>query len=291
MNIRDLKYLIAVAKYQHFGEAAKACYVSQPSLSIQLKRLEEYLGVRLIERTNKKVLVTPLGQQVIEQAKVVVSEFEQLKHMCQDFQNPYHSVLRMGIIPTIAPYVLPAILKNLKQAYPKLKVLVKESQTRVIVDDLQNGELDFLILALPIDCPRSHEAMLYHEPFLLAAPKGHALAKSRSVNETHLENEEIMLLEDGHCFRDQALDLCKKVGAREKHELGATSIETLKHMVAAESGITLIPEKAADSQHDLISYIPFKSPKPVRTVGMVWRESSTYHELLSELQAEIKKMF
>lgn len=290
MNIRDLKYLIALGKYQHFGEAAKACFVSQPSLSIQIKKLEELLGAQLIERTNKKVFITPLGHQVIAKAQRIVDEFDSIKELCDDTKDVFSSKIKIGIIPTIAPYLLPVILQGLKEQFPNLKLLPKESQTRVIVEDLLDSSLDCLVLALPVECPQSEQRELFDEPFYLAVPSSAPLAKFDSIQEKELDNREIMLLEDGHCFRDQALEICQKIGATEQMDLRATSLETLKHMVRAEAGITLMPESAIDANESQIQYIPFQDPVPHRTVGMVWRKSSPKAELFESLHEAIKKL-
>ena len=284
MNLRDLRYLVAVAEHKHFGRAAEACFVSQPTLSTQLKKLEETLDVTLIERTNRQVMLTPVGAQIVEQAHRVLREVKELERLAEQHRDPFGGDFRLGIIPTVAPYLLPRILKPIRQAFPKLKVQLTEAQTHSVTALLKTGELDAMILALPIeDEPQFDCRPLYEEAFLFAAGKEHPKASRKSVTLDDLDDEEVLLLEDGHCLRDQALDVCKAHNAKENTSFRATSIETLRQMVAANVGITLMPQLAVVSKAGPIRYLPFRDQVPSRTIGICWRRSSPRLELLSQL--------
>lgn len=290
MNIRDLKYLLAVANTKHFGQAAEQCFVSQPTLSMQIKKLEEELGVTIFERTNKQVMLTSIGKQIVEQAGKVLSEVEQLKSLAEHAQDPFKGDFKLGIIPTIGPYLLPIILPTLKKALPALNLIITENKTENIISRLVQGDLDAIILALPMEVPNMVEQLLYQEPFYLALSKHHHLAKKQKITMNDLQNSDLLLLEEGHCLRDQALDACRLVGVKEKQGYQATSLETLRHMVAANLGMTLLPELAIKytAKNPNVKYIAFKRPTPSRDVGIVWRETST-RQACCELIADIIK--
>ncbi len=303
MNIRDLKYLVAVAEHKHFGKAAEACFVSQPTLSTQVKKLEEYLGVTLIERTNRQVLLTPVGEAVVRQAKRVLGDLSELVQLAEQFQDPLGGELRLGIIPTVAPYLLPKILPRIRKAFPSLKLQLIEAQTSVITEMLKLGELDALILALPVEEEHLTEALLYREPFYLAVGQRHPKAGAKSATLADLNEEQVLLLEDGHCLRDQALEICNSANAVENTNFRATSLETLRQMVSADIGVTLMPElalgnvrssndssaKSTRQSSDGVSYIPFRKPVPHREIGLVWRQSSTRSELLEKMVALLRR--
>ena len=215
MNLRDLRYLVAVAEHRHFGRAAEACFVSQPTLSTQLKKLEETLGVTLIERTNRQVMLTPAGEVIVRQAQVVLREVNTLTALAEQFNDPMGGELRLGIIPTLAPYLLPKIIRPLSEAFPKLHLQLTEAQTATILRMLKQGELDVILLALPLGEENVVEAEIFREPFLFAVGDAHPKAGAKSVSADALDGEQLLLLEDGHCLRDQALALCGKAGARE----------------------------------------------------------------------------
>ncbi|MEE4360098.1 MAG: DNA-binding transcriptional regulator OxyR [Pseudomonadales bacterium] len=285
MNLRDLKYLVAVAEHRHFGRAAEACHVSQPTLSTQIRKLEEFLGVTLIERNNRQVLLTPIGAKIIEQARVILRETDQLVKLASQARDPFGGEFRLGIIPTVAPYLLPLILPAIRDAFPELELQLLEAQTAVILRDLRQGRLDAAILALPLHEESVHAEPLYAEPFYVGVPKGHPLAKRNSVTGEDLEHADVLLLEDGHCLRDQALDVCAQSGAVENTNFSATSIETLRHMVSAGIGITLMPELALDDASTTIRYLPFEGDRPHRVIGIAWRGTSTREPLLQRLTA------
>jgi LysR family hydrogen peroxide-inducible transcriptional activator len=284
MNLRDLRYLVAVAEHKHFGRAAEACFVSQPTLSTQVKKLEDELGVVLIERTNRQVMLTPVGERIVAQAQRVLREVNQMVHIAQAYQDPFGGEFRLGIIPTVAPYLLPKILGPMHKAFPKLNTQLTEGQTVTITRMLRDGELDAVILALPLEEDNVEQVKLYTEPFYFAASRQHPKAGQKSVRLADLEDEHVLLLEDGHCLRDQALAICASAHAVENTNFRATSIETLRQMVAANVGITLMPELAIAQKTGPVRYLPFEGPQPPhRDIGLCWRTSSTREELLKEL--------
>src|SRR3990167_4960991 len=223
MNTRDLQYLIAVAEEQHFGRAAQRCFVSQPALSMQLKKLEQSLGVTLFERNNKSVLVTPIGKAIVEQARVVLRELEDLQQLAEKMKDPFAGEFRLGIIPTVGPYLLPHILPVIRKIFPKLQLQVYENKTHDIIDKLQKAQLDAIILALPVNQSGIVSRLLYKENFLLALPHRHALTKKKQIHLKDLEDEPLLLLAEGHCLRDQALEVCAKAGAHQQSGFQATS--------------------------------------------------------------------
>ncbi len=289
MNLRDLKYLVAVAEHCHFGRAAEACFVSQPTLSTQIKKLEEELGVTLIERTNRQVMLTPVGERIVGQAQRVLREVSQLVHIAEEHKDPYGGDFRLGIIPTVAPYLLPKILGPIRKAFPKLRIQLTEAQTAVLTRMLKEGDLDAMILALPIDEDNLRQAKLYTESFYFAASRHHPKAAKKSVSVDDLDHEQVLLLEDGHCLRDQALEVCHSHNAVENTNFRATSIETLRQMVAANVGITLMPELAITSRSGPVRYLPFRDDDPHRDIGLCWRASSTRVELLDQLAEVLRK--
>ena len=246
MTLRELRYLIAVADHRHFGRAAQACRVSQPTLSTQLKKLEDYLGVTLIERTNKALHVTPIGKEIVARARKVVAEADAIVESARQKDGPLSGPLHIGIIPTLSPYLLPWLLPALKRAYPRLKLVVHEDLTGQLLERLKSHKLDAALLALPVDDNDLETVRLFDEPFFFAAPKGHPLVKSKTVRVTEIRNHRLLLLTDGHCLRDQALAICAPSEAAEKEDTDfrATSLETIRGMVAAGMGCTLLPALA-----------------------------------------------
>ncbi len=274
MNLRDLQYLVAVADQQHFGKAAEQCHVSQPTLSMQLKKMEEYLGVQLFERTNKRVMITPTGEKIAERARQVLRDTQEIRDIAKTAQDPYAGEFRLGAFPTLAPYFLPQVLPAIARKLPKLKLLLVEEKTEQLLDKLKAGTLDAALVALPIEEEGFGSAALFDDPFLLAVPLSHPLAKHKHVNQNDLKGERLLLLEEGHCLRNQALEVCSLMGGFEQQDFRATSLETLRQMVASGVGITLIP-KLAMRKKDGIAYIPFAKPAISRTIGLVWRKTTT----------------
>lgn len=286
MNIRDLRYLVAVAELKHFGHAAEACHVSQPTLSTQLKKLEETLGVVVIERTNRQVLLSGVGEKIVLQAKRVLNEVDELMRIADQHRDPFGGDLRLGIIPTVAPYLLSRILGPIRKRFPKLRIQLNEGQTADISARLKLGELDAIILALPLIDDQTEVRTLYREPFYFTLSTQHPLAGKKQIAIKDLADERMLLLEDGHCLRDQALSVCDTAGAVENTNFRATSLETLRQMVCANVGTTLMPELALTKIAG-VRYIPFeyaaRASAPHREIGLCWRRASSRGELLEEM--------
>lgn len=286
MNLRDLKYLIALADHKHFGHAAAACFVSQPTLSTQIRKLEDELGVSLVERAPRKVMLTPAGRDAADRARRIVAEVEQMRESARRSQDPEAGTVRLGIFPTLGPYLLPHVIPTIRQRFPQLELLLVEEKSDVLLARLHEGRLDAILLALPVQDEQLHSELLFDEPFLLAVPENHPLARRDSLSLDELSDQKLLLLEDGHCLREQALDVCRLSGANEKSEFRATSLETLRQMVAANVGITLLPTLAikppvARSQN--IHLLSFSDSHPSRRIAMLWRKSSAMGAFLLQL--------
>lgn len=278
MNLRDLRYLVALADARHFGRAAEKSHVSQPTLSAQIRKLEEYLGVQLVERQPRKVALTDVGERVVERARRIVRDSDEMVELAKQSRDPLAGKLRVALIPTIGPYLLPTVSPRIRKAVPKLQLMLYEYQTGMLMDRLREGEIDLGILALGFETDEFESRVLYEEPFTVALPAAHPLAKKTSLKIEDLSGETLLLLEDGHCLRDQALDVCGRVDVRETQDFRATSLETLRQMVAAGLGITLLPELATEgpfASGRSVAVRPFQKPVPRRTVGAIWRKSST----------------
>jgi LysR family transcriptional regulator, hydrogen peroxide-inducible genes activator len=276
MNINALKYLLALAKYRHFGKAAKACSVSQPTLSIQLNRLEEELNVILFERAKKRVILTTAGRVIVDQVKVIMDEYNKLEQLAKATHDPLSAHFRLGLIPTLSPYLLPFILPVIKKALPKLELFLYEEKTDYLIEHLKMGELDAVVVALPItESGLLHIEFLFTEPFFLILPSNHPLKSEKKLSLDALDQDNLLLLEEGHCLREQALEVCHtKSALKEKPNYRATSLETLRHMVAAGTGISLLPLLALE-EHPMVLNKALVSPVPQRHIGMIWRKNST----------------
>lgn len=289
MNIRDLKYLVAVADHCHFGNAAEACFVSQPALSMQIKKLEETLGVQLIERTNKSVFLTEIGHQITEHARDIIYRVETMRDIAKQAKDPYSGELRIGVIPTLAPYLLPHIIPGLTKQFPHLKIYLHEEPTGQLIAKLKHGKIDAAVFGLPLVDDDFIALPLFEEELVLATSSNHALSKRKSISNDDLAHKTLLLLEDGHCLRDQVLSICHAVNASTDKSFQATSLETLRHMVALNAGITVIP-KLACRANDGVSYLSFNSPKPTRTLGMIWRPSTAKKIVLENIVIQIRKL-
>jgi LysR family hydrogen peroxide-inducible transcriptional activator len=292
MNLRDLRYLVALADERHFGRAADRCYVSQPTLSAQIRKLEEYLGVTLVERQPKRVTLTETGEKIVERARRVLLEADAIVEVAKTERDPLAGPLRLALIPTVGPYLLPHVARPLKRALPRLKLMLYEYQTGPLLEKLRDGELDLGILALPVPVDGLATAELYEEPFTLAVPANHPLAARERVRVADLEGEALLLLEDGHCLRDQALEVCSRINVGEEGDYRATSLETLRQMVAAGHGVTLLPELAAAAPVGTargLKVKPFSKPAPSRTIGAVWRKSTTRGKAIDALIATVRE--
>ena len=278
MNLRDLRYLVALADLRHFGRAADRCAVSQPTLSAQLKKLEDYLGVALIERQPRNVSLTPIGESIVARARRVLQDSDDIIEIARSSRDPLAGSLRIALIPTLGPYLLPLFAPKLRKRVPRLQLMLYEYQTATLVEQLKNGEIDVGILALGVDVGGLEQRELAHENFMVALPAHHALAKKPAFRMEDLDDATLLLLEDGHCLRAHALEACSRIRVHEAGDFRATSLETLRQMVAAGHGITLLPELAtrgpfAAAKNPVIR--PFSKPSPYRVIGAVWRKSST----------------
>lgn len=276
-SLRQLEYAVALADAGHFGRAARACHVTQPALSTQIQRLEEELGLRLFERSRRGATLTPSGRWVVARARAVLEGVDELVEVAGGAGAPLCGPLHLGVIPTLAPYLLPQWLPRVREAYPELQLYLHEDRTARLVEALVGGRLDLLLLALPLDAPGLETLPIFHEVFLLAVPRGHRLARTRGgVMQSELEGEPVLLLEDGHCLRDQALDVCRMAGARESDQIRAASLTTLAQMVAGGLGVTLLPESAVaiEAASSEVVVRRFRAPAPTREIGLAWRRTS-----------------
>lgn len=280
MTLNELRYAVAVARERHFGRAAESCFVAQPTLSVAIRKLEEELGVMLFERGGGgEVMVTPAGERVVEQAARILELTTALKEGAAQDADPLAGPLRLGAIYTIAPYLLPALIPRLHELAPTMHLLLEENYTRVLAEKLRKGELDVILIALPFDEPGVLTLPLYEEPFVVALPKGHAWSRRKDIPSAELEQEPMLLLGSGHCFRDQVLEVCPALVRASRGglqtTLEASSLETIRHMVASGTGITVMPCTATrlhDGESGLLLFKPFSAPVPSRQVALAWRK-------------------
>lgn len=289
MTLQELRYLVALADTGHFGQAAEACFVSQSTLSTGLKKLEDYLGIILFDRSLKRVVPTPIGREIVESARRIVEEAGRIREVASYAKDPMDRTVNLGVIPTLGPYYLPHVLTRVRETHPKLRLLLREEMTPHMLTHLAEGKLDAGLLALPILDPTLEVKPLFVEPFLAALPAGHALAKSRSVDIDALAKAGLLLLEEGHCLRDQALDACHLQGLKSE-EIRATSLETLRQMVAMGLGVTLIPALAGGEESGkgkAVVLKPLAKPGASRAIGLVWRRRSPLAFTLEQLAATL----
>jgi LysR family transcriptional regulator, hydrogen peroxide-inducible genes activator len=293
LKLKDLRYLVAVADTRHFGQAAARCFVSQPTLSAQLKKLEDYLGVQLIERQPRRIALTEAGAQVVARARRIIESSDEIVALSQLQRDPLAGRLRLALLPTIGPYLLPLVAGRIRRKLPRLELLLYEYQTGPMLEHLHAGDIDVGILALPVPAEGLVDRRLFDEPFVVAVPEGNPLASRKSLKSADLDGETLLLLEDGHCLRDQALDVCRHSSVQEKQDFRATSLETLRQMVASGTGITLLPQLASSGAYGHargISIVPFAKPAPVRHIGALWRKTTargTAIEAVCEVIAEV----
>ena len=291
IKLRDLEYLDAIEIHKHFGKAADACHVSQPTLSAQIRKLEEQLGLTLVERHPRNVMLTSAGVVLTEQARKVLKSAKDFETTAKNLADPLAGDLHIGLIPTLAPYLLPHIMPALTKALPNVHLYLYEKQTKVLLKDLDNGKMDILILPwLDDEMKRFEHYQLIDEPLVLAAPPSHPLNIKKSLALADLKDETILTLEDGHCLRDQAMGYCFTAGASEDDRFKATSLETLRYMVASGSGITLLPKLSIVNQPEssLISYRSFVEPQPKREIAAVVRTNYTRMEAVRKLVSTIR---
>ena len=304
MTLTELKYIVAVARERHFGKAADACFVSQPTLSVAVKKLEEELDVKLFERSANEVTVTPLGEEIVRQAQSVLEQAANIKDIAKRGKDPLAGALKLGVIYTIAPYLLPDLVRQVITRTPQMPLMLQENFTVKLLEMLRTGEIDCAILAEPFPDAGLALAPLYDEPFFAAVPRSHPLAQQISVTTDELKNETMLLLGNGHCFRDHVLEVCPEFarfssnaeGIRKSFE--GSSLETIKHMVAAGMGITLVPRlsvpadalvaKKRGKDESFVKYLPVQddkgAPPPTRRVVLAWRRSFTRYEAIAALR-------
>ncbi|GAB3707226.1 LysR substrate-binding domain-containing protein [Mariniluteicoccus flavus] len=292
MNLRDLEYLVALDDHRHFGRAASAAYVSQPTLSTQLKKLEAELGVELIERGSRQVLFTAVGQRVVRRARRILAEADEIRSLARQAKSPLAGTVRLGAFPTLAPYLLPHVVSGLHQRFPDLELLLVEEKTESLLDQVRSGHLDAALVALPVTDDALHAEPLFREDFVLAAPADHRLAdRATPMIAADLGAEDLLLLADGHCMRDQALAVCQLSGANERRGFQATSLETLRHMVASGVGVTLLPRLAVSPpvvENPGIALRDFATPAPHRDIAIVWRRTHVHRDLLADVAQALR---
>jgi LysR family hydrogen peroxide-inducible transcriptional activator len=291
MTLTELKYIVAVAREKHFGKAAEACFVSQPTLSLAIKKLEEELEVKLFERSASEVSVTTLGEEIVRQAQSVLEQAAEIKEIAKRGKDPLAGIMRLGVIYTIGPYLLPDLVRQIITDMPQMPLMLQEHFTVKLLDMLRTGELDCAIMAEPFPDTGLAVAALYDEPFVVAAPAVHPLAKRAQISSTELKRETMLLLGSGHCFRDHVLEVCPEFarfasdaeGIRKSFE--GSSLETIKHMVASGMGITVVPLLSVPKEaQEHVRYIPFEAPVPQRRVVLAWRRSFTRYEAIAALR-------
>lgn len=293
MNLRALQYFVKLADLRHFSKAADACFVSQPTLSTQIRKLEEELGTQLVERSPKNIMLTAVGEEIAERARKLLADAEQIRNVARRSSDPAEGNLRLGLFPTLAPYLLPHVIPGLRRHFPRLRLQLAEEKTDDLLRMLHHGELDAALLALPIPDAGLQIEVLFSEPFVLAVSANHPLARKVKIQAHDLHGNELLLLEEGHCLREHALEVCSLAGAHERVDFHASSMETLRQMVAAEVGITLMPMLAVmppiAATENLVTR-PFAGKAPYRTIALVWRSSSAlvkFHQELASLFREL----
>ena len=304
MTLTELKYIVAVAREKHFGKAAEACFVSQPTLSVAIKKLEDELEVKLFERSANEVTVTPLGEEIVRQAQSVLEQAANIKEIARRGKDPLAGPLKLGIIYTIGPYLLPDLVRQAIARTPQMPLMLQENFTVKLLEMLRTGEIDCAIMAEPFPDTGLAMAALYDEPFMVALPSNHPLAAHTHVNADELKKETMLLLGNGHCFRDHVLEVCPEFarfssdaeGIRKSFE--GSSLETIKHMVAAGMGVTLVPRlsvpkealdtrKRKKDEDAFVKYLPFEGEPPMRRVVLAWRRSFTRYEAIAALRNAI----
>jgi LysR family hydrogen peroxide-inducible transcriptional activator len=291
---RQLRYLVALSETSHFGEAAAQCGVSQPNLSAQIRELERILGVQLVERTSRSVMLTDVGRDVVERSRAVLRSMDELVDLAARRADPLTGPLRLGVIPTISPYVLPRILPAVRHAFPSLELHLTEDFTDRLLTRLSNADLDLLLLALPLEQDGLVQRPLIQEPFVLVAPREHRLASTDRITPEDVDSDEMLLLSEGHCLRDQAIEACNVDRAARHRIIEGSSLSTLVQMVANGLGVTLLPRAAVNvdiGNNDEVVVRPFEEPQPGRTIGLAWRATSprvaAFTQVADLLQREI----
>jgi LysR family transcriptional regulator, hydrogen peroxide-inducible genes activator len=290
ITLRQLRYLSSLAHHRHFGRAAADCAVTQPALSMQVRELEREIGAELVERRPGEIALTDIGLNVAERAEQILTATRDLVDFARH-RDVLSGALRLGIIPTLAPYILPRVLPRLQEHYPQLRLEVRETQTKLLLDELSRGELDTVMLALPADGAEVETLRLFEDAFLLAVPAGEPMAARRRVGVEDVDQSRLILLEEGHCLRDQALAFCAAPRREQLAGLGATSLATVMQMVANGYGVTLLPEVAVDAEarDARVKLLRFSAPEPARTIGLAWRRTSPRRKDFEALGMTVKE--
>jgi LysR family hydrogen peroxide-inducible transcriptional activator len=280
MTLTELRYIVTLAQEQHFGRAAERCHVSQPTLSVGVKKLEDELGILIFERSKSAVRLTPTGESIVAQAQKVLEQAQGIRELAQAGKNQLSAPLKIGAIYTIGPYLFPHLIPQLNRVAPEMPLYIEENFTHVLRDKLRTGELDAIIIALPFNEPDVLTKALYDEPFYVMMPARHPWTELKSISNDQLHDKSLLLLGEGHCFRDQVLEACptvRKYGEESKHtQVESSSLETIRHMVASGLGVSILPFSAVESHHyapGVIEVRPFTAPVPYRTVAIAWRAS------------------
>jgi len=297
MTLTELRYIVAVARELHFGRAAAACFVSQPTLSVAIKKLEDELGIIIFERHQHEVTITPVGEQIVRQAQQVLEQAKTIKLIAEEGKDPLKGKLRLGVIYTIGPYLLPKLIPILARRAPELSLIIDEDFTTNLAEKLRQGELDVIIVSTPFEVQGVITKVLYKEPFMVALPRHHPLTKKKSIKADDLASETLLLLKAGNCFRDQVMEVCpackSDTFSKDKIQmtLEGSSLETIRQMVAAGSGVTVLPSSSTMERQDvdsLLEYRPFARPIPEREVAMAYRQTYPRMKVIETLIASIR---
>jgi LysR family hydrogen peroxide-inducible transcriptional activator len=291
MTLNELKFIVALAKARNFRKAAEACFVSQPALSFAVKKLEDELGVLLFERNRNEVTITPIGERVIEQAILAIEEANRVKEIAKQGNNQLAGPLRLGVIYSVGPYLLPEIIPILRKTAPEMPLIVEENITSNLEGQLRNGVIDVAIIALPFDIPGIKTLPLYEEEFVVVVPSSHQWAKRSTVDAIELADEKILLLNSGHCFSNQVLQACPKL-SQKGEILQGNSLDTIRNMVASNLGLTVLPASATISRYEnpLIKVVPFSKPVPTRKIALAWRKSFGREQAIEALAQAIRQL-
>ena len=294
MTLTELRYIIAVAREKHFGRAAEACFVSQPTLSVSIKKLESELCIVIFERGGSEISLTPIGENIVQQAQRVLDAANQIKEIADQGRDPLRGALRLGVIYTIGPYLLPRIIKSMIDCYPEMPLILQENFTVRLLEMMRTGEIDVAVLAEPFDTTGLDTLPLYDEDFVVAVPRQHSWAKKQQIASIDLKQETMLLLGVGHCFRDQVLEVCPEAARFAANSAGiqktfeGSSLETIRHMVAEGLGITVLPRMSISMDDDsLLKFIPFASPVPNRRIVLAWRKSFSRDRAIDALHKVI----
>jgi LysR family hydrogen peroxide-inducible transcriptional activator len=288
-TLKQLRYLVALHRTNHFGKAAEACHVTQSTLSAGMQELENLLGTQLVERTKRSVMFTALGEEIVRRAQVILNDVDDLTDLAAASKDPLRGIVRLGIIPTIAPFLLPKIMPTIRDRLPDLELHLREDKSADLCDLVRSGELDLVLYALPFACGDVEEMPLFHDPFMVAFPPSED--PGEAILSSELDEDRLMLLEEGHCLRDHALDACQLVGRGARREMSGTSLNTILQMVAAGHGITLLPGMAVEAglvDGTGVNVVPFRDIVPTRTIGLIWRRTNPRAETFKALGEVIK---